>query len=85
MNKNRKREANIVWEEINGGALLVDVQSGRRWMVDAASVGLWKLREQHTLLAMHRLASGGVSGARELSVGTGPRRRPSPRGNSGPG
>jgi hypothetical protein len=117
----------VVWEELNGDALLVSPPTGRRWTLNTTATGIWKLcdggadlydlvrrfstvsqREiaefcslfgelglltQGTAIAPVQAASGGIAMMstepppmfRELGVGSGSRRRPSPRGNSGPG
>ena len=96
MNTNWKKANEVVCEELGAGALLVDAKTGQRWMLNAAATALWKLNgaahsigefcAQLNAGTTCRLASSGaVPTMTELQVGAGPRRRPSPRGNSGPG
>ena len=112
----------IIWEELDGVALLIDTTSGSRWTLSAAATAAWKLCDgkqtltdmartlrQHrssivdfcqqfeALGLLHRqgaLTTGSVvfksAGQSPFSfqfasLGAGPRRRPSPRGNSSPG
>jgi len=116
------RSENVVWEELDGCALLVDVKSGARWRLNAAASRAWKLcdgtrtlseiskalRQSHAsladlcyqftalgLLRVEAIPAGAMTMARStenspfsfqaLGLGAGSRRRPSPRGNSGPG
>ncbi len=37
------RSKNVVWEEVDGGALLVDPATGARWVLNAAAAAVWKL------------------------------------------
>jgi hypothetical protein len=129
-----KRSNEIVWEELDGEALLVSPVSGARWSLNAAAAAVWKccdgtrslaalssafaqasglsLREarqeiamfcqrfselgllhaQAQLVAVNTALTGPtfhfgmeVPAFKALGLGHGPRRRPSPRGNSGPG
>src|SRR5437764_248486 len=34
---------NVVWEELDGGLLLVDPSTGARWLLNAAAGAVWKL------------------------------------------
>jgi hypothetical protein len=95
MKTNWKKASEVVCEELGEGALLVELATGKRWLLNAAAVALWKLDaaavsmsefcEQLNAGTMYQLATGGVPTIKELGLGAGPRRRPSPRGNSGPG
>jgi hypothetical protein len=127
-----KRSNEIVWEELDGEALLVSPISGARWSLNAAAAAVWKCCDGTRSLAALSSAFAQASGlslreARQeiaafcqrfselgllhaqaqlvtatlnsptfrsgieapsfkaLGLGHGPRRRPSPRGNSGPG
>jgi hypothetical protein len=129
-----KRSNEIVWEELDGEALLVSPVSRARWSLNAAAAAVWKCcdgtRSLAALSSAFAQASGlGLREARQeiaafcqrfaelgllhaqpelvaasaalnrptfrsgmegpafktLGLGHGPRRRPSPRGNSGPG
>ncbi len=123
---NYKRNDNVIWEELEGGALLVDAQSGARFRLTAAATALWKLCDgTHNLATLARylshsrtailqtcqqfqnagllcgpavqtlafsapgafqpLAFSAPGAFQPLGLGAGPRRRPSPRGLSGPG
>jgi hypothetical protein len=31
----------VIWEELEGGALLIDASSGRRWTLNATAAALW--------------------------------------------
>ena len=121
----------IVWEELNGEAVLVSQATGDRWSLNTAAAEIWKacdgtrglcdlargfarasgrsvteatrdiaeFCERFTQLGLlHTSASpalatqavfrGGLTTPprfQSMSVGSGARRRPSPRGNSGPG
>jgi hypothetical protein len=121
------RAREIVWEELDGAALLVHSDNGACWSLNATAAALWKLcdgsrspRElaaalgssaSHArteiaefcqtfatlgllqpatapVLSANYIVMRGSDDApafRELNLGHGPRRRPSPRGNSGPG
>jgi hypothetical protein len=122
------RSNDVVWEELDGEALLVSPSAGRRWTLNATATGIWKLCDGHldlsglaqrfSKVSRHEIAefcalfgelgllresgaslpiqltTGGTAFMsnqqtppmfREVSLGSGPRRRPSPRGNSGPG
>ena len=35
------RATNVVWEELDGGALLVDAKTGARWSLNATAAALW--------------------------------------------
>ena len=136
MATNWMRSSDIVWEDLNDEALLVDAKTGRQWSLNAAAARIWRLcdgsRGMAELAAAFALATGRTlkrskveihefcsrftslglllpvvsTGAastfpncavamtglevppsvRPMNVGaSGPRRRPSPRGNSGPG
>jgi|GEM_PF-599468 len=129
------RSNEVVWEEMNGEAVLVSPSTGARWSLNATASRVWtfcdgqfgvteiatalaaasgrNLRETKRELTAFcaefvalgllqpavetRVAGASVSGAafmsglstppsfRSMGLGSGPRRRPSPRGNSGPG
>jgi hypothetical protein len=121
------RAHGVVWEELDGAALLVSPDSGACWSLNATAAALWKLcdgsrsprelaaalgksaREARVeiadfcqtfaklgllqpanapVLVSKNVVMRGVEDApafRVLGLGQGPRRRPSPRGNSGPG
>jgi len=114
------KNENVIWEELDGGALLIDTKSGTRWTLSAAAAAAWKLCDgQRTLAEMTRLlrqrqgdiadfcrqfgalgllktqsvvrtaafrsADSSPLSFQSAGIGLGPRRRPSPRGNSGPG
>jgi hypothetical protein len=32
---------NVIWEELDGGALLIDAQTGARWTLNATAAALW--------------------------------------------
>ncbi len=126
MNKTWMRSNTIIWEEMDGGALLVSPSTGMRWSLNAAAARIWQLCDgartfddlarlvgvsrQHVadfcsafgelglLLPNMALTPAPISSGtaafmsgltppafRPMNLGTGPRRRPSPRGNSGPG
>jgi len=111
------RSTEVVWEELDGQALLVHTATGARWMLNAAALALWKLcdgasalhelgeigafcrslQEQGLVRPVQTNSTGPVQADgtmflsceipvfRPLGLTSGPRRRPSPRGNSGPG
>ncbi|MEI6231472.1 MAG: PqqD family protein [Planctomycetota bacterium] len=116
------KSENVVWEELDGGALLIDTKSGTRWTLSTAAAAAWKLCDgTHSIAEMTRLLrqrqgnitdfcrqfeslgllknrgahSPAIVGFRSTAqspfnyqsagLGSGPRRRPSPRGNSVPG
>jgi hypothetical protein len=95
MNTNWKKASEVICEELGDGALLVDLKTGQRWLLNAAATALWKL--DGVAVSMNefcaqlnagttcQLAPGCIPSIKELGLGVGPRRRPSPRGNSGPG
>jgi hypothetical protein len=95
MKTNWKKANEVVCEELGEGALLVELATGKRWLLNAAAVALWKLNGAAGSISafcarinagtIYPLESCGIPSIRELSLGSGPRRRPSPRGNSGPG
>jgi len=133
MNAMLIRSSEIVWQELDGQALLVHARTGARWTLNAAALAVWKLCDgsrtveslAKALAASTRRSLGecreeldrfaqALSGTGLLqpmgshaatlpappmlfNIGTtlqanyqgknlgGPRRRPSPRGNSGPG
>ena len=133
MNTKLIRSNDVVWEELEGQALLVHTRTGERWTLNAAALVLWKLcdgtrtveslakalaaitrwnlkecreelehfaqslsgtgllqcagAEGNTLLAQPaQFSVGGMLRANYQGKSLGaPRRRPSPRGNSGPG
>lgn len=115
---------NIVCEELDGGALLVNAASGNRWSLNATAAALWRLCEGRLTsveiaealnrrveeialfcdqfraqgLLVPALSTPSSVGAqmpvalhysapafKALGLGSGPRRRPTPRGVSGPG
>ena len=121
----------VVWEELDGGALLVDARTGARWSLNASAAALWRACDGRASLAQlaralaratrsslkdarsevrafiaslrsaqlltPALAGGALPHTLEfqslsttpsltpLGLGHGPRKRPGPRGNSGPG
>lgn len=118
-----KNEA-VIWEEYEGGVLLVEPRSGSRWALSAAAALAWKLcdgtRPLRDIADQLQLCSDSVERfchqfeqvglllrtagprpalstshcsfrfgermvVRAMGAGAGARRRPSPRGNSGPG
>jgi hypothetical protein len=129
------RTNEVVWEVLNGEALLVNPATDRRWSLNATAAEVWNacdgtrglreltqafavasgrnvrvvkreiasfceslnklglLRSSNTSMPAQTATGGAVfrcGGSippmfRELSLGNGARRRPSPRGNSGPG
>jgi hypothetical protein len=110
-----KRAEEIVWEELDGGALLVHPASGRRWKLNGAAAAVWRhcdglqkfccefeafcnqlsaiglLRTEHGAIEQResivtiQIATSSLPAIKVLGLGIGPHRRPSPRGNSGPG
>src|SRR4029078_9680275 len=112
---NWKRAHQLVWEELDGGALLVNVATGARWSLNAAAAALWKLCDgrstaqlaaalsrsrAHMAPTCRALAQLGllggqaqlagcarisdIPGIRPMGGSGGSRRRPGPRGISGP-
>jgi hypothetical protein len=124
------RASDIVWDELEGRALLIDPATGARWTLNAPALALWKLcdgsRTLRALTATMARTTGrcladcrsevkrfvnvlNASGFLKSTDGSmtmpaacferesflqlhfqgrnlsGARRRPSPRGNSGPG
>ena len=128
------RSKNVVWENLNGEALLVDFSTGLRWAFNASAASIWRQCDgwrtpseiahafvgganqalqgtrQEVAAFCEALAKTGLlvpcvaipakaaaSGVvfmsgfesaptiRSLGLGATSRRRPSPRGNSGPG
>ena len=43
MNTRLNRSNDVVWEELDGQALLVHSRTGARWTLNAAALSLWKL------------------------------------------
>lgn len=133
MNSKLMQSKDVVWEELDDHALLVNSQTGARWTLNAAALALWKLcdgtRTAESLAqtlastmrgslseclvemesfarslnetgllhgvgaevktraaqpAQYMIASATLRANCLGSLGS-PRRRPSPRGNSGPG
>jgi hypothetical protein len=94
MNTNWKKANEVVCEELGEGALLVDIKTGNRWVLNASAAAMWKLEGAAGSISefcarlnaetICRLASGTPT-ISQLGLGAGSRRRPSPRGNSGPG
>src|SRR5437868_930372 len=37
------RAADVIWEELDGGALLVDARNGARWTLNASATALWRV------------------------------------------
>ena len=35
------KATNVIWEELDGGALLIDASTGARWTLNATAVALW--------------------------------------------
>jgi hypothetical protein len=35
------KATNVIWEELDGGALLIDAQTGARWSLNATAAALW--------------------------------------------
>ena len=128
------RNTEVIWEELNGEALVVSPTTGQRWSFNATAAGIWKMCDGCTSLlrlskAFAQASGRGLAQSREeirefcaalsnagllcpagnqsvqatnpnvifmsgletppmfrpLGAGGGSRRRPSPRGNSGPG
>ncbi|MEI6234690.1 MAG: PqqD family protein [Planctomycetota bacterium] len=116
------RNENVIWEELDNGALLIDAKNGSRWTLSATAATAWKLcdgkrtldemarvlrqkresiaefcrqfealgllqiRNAHILAAVaFRTTAQSPFSYQSAGLGSGPRRRPSPRGNSGPG
>ncbi|MEI6234685.1 MAG: PqqD family protein [Planctomycetota bacterium] len=116
------KSENVIWEELDGGALLIDTKSGSRWTLSAAAAATWKLcdgkrtlGEMAEVLCQKRAiiaefcaqfevlgllkgqdvvcaapivfssANSSPFSFQSAGIGSSPRRRPSPRGNSGPG
>ena len=112
------RSEELVWEELDGEAVLVQPRTGRTWRLNAAAAALWRACDGTTqqlsaecMAFCRRLELEGLltrigapaldvstpmfecSGTalrvselpqlQELSFGSGPRHRPSPRGLSG--
>lgn len=42
MAKKWTRAADVIWEELDDGALLVDSKTGARWSLNATAAALWK-------------------------------------------
>ena len=119
---NWTRAENVIWEELDGSALLVNPGTGKRWSLNATAAALWKLCDGRLSLAeisaslsrpldeiaafcrefaklgmlapapacaapsgaTFRLALTRPPSFKPHGLGTGPRRRPSPTGSSGP-
>lgn len=119
---NWKRANNVIWEEWDSGALLVNPDTGGRWSLNATAAAVWKLCDgrlsiqqvatritrpidevtafcrkfvelgllRKTLAPIagngvtFRTAMPGAPGFKSYGLGSGPRRRPTPRGLSGP-
>ena len=128
------RMDDVVWEEFDGQALLIQPRTGARWTLNASAVQIWKLCDGESSVAelargfarggsramdhvqrevaefcdamtahglLQPCATAAAKGAaltltarcaletspafRLIGLGSGPRRRPSPRGNRGPG
>ncbi|HLX64868.1 MAG TPA: PqqD family protein [Planctomycetota bacterium] len=135
MEKKLVRTNGVVWEEVDGQALVVDTKANRSWLLNSTATLIWRHcdgarslvdlaaalarksgaearrierevmefcggLERAGLLAAKRpaealtaapMAFAGLSGSYSppamlsRSLASGPRKRPSPRGNSGPG
>ena len=35
------KATNVIWEELDGGALLIDARTGARWSLNATAAALW--------------------------------------------
>jgi hypothetical protein len=35
------KATNVIWEELDGGALLIDAKTGARWSLNATAAALW--------------------------------------------
>ncbi len=117
---NLMRAQHVVWEELAGGALLVNRITGARWSLNATAAAVWELcdgsaspseiaprlaRPCEEVLgfcrqfvrmglltsvisqgggATFQMAMTGAPSFKAQGLGSGPRRRPSPRGVSGP-
>lgn len=119
---NWTRNDNVIWEELDGGALLVSPDTGGRWSLNSAAAAVWNLCDGRlslsqvaariarpldevstfcqqfaalgllnspqpsavTHVATFHTAAPGAPGFKAHSLGSGPRRRPTPRGLSGP-
>ena len=127
------RNTEVIWEELDGEALVISPATGQRWSFNATAASIWKMCDGATSLLRLSKAFAQASGLelarsrdeirafcaalsnagllcpaggqsvptsasnsmflsgmqippmfRPLGVGGGSRRRPSPRGNSGP-
>ena len=120
------RSKDVVWERIDGGALLTRPSSDRAWRLDALASTIWSLcggkggferavkavlratgcdavrareicerlcadlaarglMQPCGVLAPVSMARSGFANLTEIKLTAGGRRRPTPRGNSGPG
>ena len=41
---------NVIWEELDGGALLIDAKTGARWTLNATAAALWRWCDGHHTL-----------------------------------
>jgi coenzyme PQQ synthesis protein D (PqqD) len=41
---------NVIWEELDGGALLIDARTGERWSLNATAAALWSWCDGHSSL-----------------------------------
>jgi len=49
------KQEHVIWEELNGSALLIDTKCGTRWTLSAAATAAWKLCDgKRTLTDMSR-------------------------------
>ncbi|MEI6235991.1 MAG: PqqD family protein [Planctomycetota bacterium] len=117
-----EKNVDVMWEELDGQALLIDTRNGVRWTLNTAATAAWKLCDgTRTLAGMARLLrykrehlahfcqqfevlgmlqrhgslnlgpaalyspTSSPFSFQSIGVGAPSRRRPSPRGNSGPG
>ncbi len=55
MNQNWARSEQIIWEELDGAALLVNPATGARWTLNATAAALWKLCDGRTSAEIARL------------------------------
>ena len=77
-------EKNVVCEYLKDGALLVEPSTQRAWKLNAEAARVWRGLVKPTQVNEFVAAMVGGPGMVMVGVGNGPKRRPGPRGASGP-
>ena len=81
---NPQIDRNVVCEYLKDGALLVETSTQRAWKLNTEAASMLRGLVEPTQVNEFIAAMVGGPGMMMVGVGNGPKRRPGPRGASGP-